>query len=271
MAKANRIKLDLLDEEVLNLIIGGANILPIATFSDLPTEDTGYYYRVLGGAERNNIYVWDEVEGKYGLIGADDKDVAWADLTGIPTTFQPSSHTHSESDIIGLDKYTKAQVDAIIQSVLDELTGKAEASHTHPQSEVTGLDVALETKVDKITGKGLSTNDFTNALLTKLEALSDSASVSYDEIKTAHDEHVANTNIHLSELDKTAIASIANKSDKTYVDTLLAGKASASTVNGHIDNSTVHVTQGDKDRWNSSYTVSIGTTQPTSDMWYKEV
>jgi hypothetical protein len=40
-----------------------------------------------------------------------------------------------------------------------------------PIGFITGLQAALDNKVDKITGKGLSTEDFTTALKTKLDSL----------------------------------------------------------------------------------------------------
>jgi hypothetical protein len=62
---------------------------------------------------------------------------AWEDITGKPSTFPPSSHTHAISDTTGL------------QSALD---GKAAASHTHAQSDVTGLVSALAAKADLVDG-----------------------------------------------------------------------------------------------------------------------
>ena len=47
-------------------------------------------------------------------------------------------------------------------------TGFARGDHVHPSDS---------TKVDKVTGKGLSTNDFTTALKTKLEGIAEGAEV----------------------------------------------------------------------------------------------
>lgn len=94
---------------------------------------------------------------------------------------------------------------------------------------------------------------------------------------------------------------IADKADKTYVDTELSKKANSTTLNGHIDNSTIHVTQTDKNNWDAKANTSsipinlsqlnndigyitandipnvppgytIGTTKPTDgSMWYKVI
>ena len=49
--------------------------------------------------------------------------------------------------------------------------GAAAASHTHAQSDVTGLETALAGKVDVVSGKQLSTNDYTTAEKNKLAGL----------------------------------------------------------------------------------------------------
>lgn len=61
-----------------------------------------------------------------------------------------------------------------VKSVSDEFTvsaeGKLEVKEIAP-AKVTGLPDALAGKVDKVEGKGLSTNDFTNALKEKLDGM----------------------------------------------------------------------------------------------------
>jgi hypothetical protein len=67
-------------------------------------------------------------------------------------------------------------------------------------------------------------------------------------------------------------AAISGKADKTYVDTQDASKVDSSTFTGHTGNTTVHVTQTDKDKWNGiSDEITVSTTQPITSMWYKVV
>lgn len=40
--------------------------------------------------------------------------LTWNDIQGRPSTFPPSAHTHTEADIVDLDKYTQAEVDALL-------------------------------------------------------------------------------------------------------------------------------------------------------------
>jgi hypothetical protein len=55
----------------------------------------------------------------------------WADITGKPSTFPPSAHTHAIADVNNL------------QTTLD---GKASLSHAHIIADVTGLQAALDGK-----------------------------------------------------------------------------------------------------------------------------
>lgn len=119
----------------------------------------------------------------------------WANLTGVPSTFAPSSHTHTLSQITDLTlsqdatastvaqrdsggrvsvstptgnahATTKAYVDSQITSSKEwvNLTGKPStyppSSHTHPMSDVTGLP-DLSTTVDGLVTK---TNNTTTAI-----------------------------------------------------------------------------------------------------------
>jgi hypothetical protein len=59
------------------------------------------------------------------------------------------------------------------------LSGKSDKGHGHEISDVEGLQDALDGKVDKVEGKGLSANDFTDALKTKLDGIAEGAQVNY--------------------------------------------------------------------------------------------
>lgn len=72
--------------------------------------------------------------GTQGPVGAGGGgSSAWADITGKPSTFPPSTHTHDDR------YYTESEMDAF-------LAAKAAASHTHTIANVTGLQAALDSK-----------------------------------------------------------------------------------------------------------------------------
>jgi hypothetical protein len=57
--------------------------------------------------------------------------IAWAAISGKPSTFPPAAHNHPISEVTGLSS---------------ALAGKTDVGHTHAITDVTGLDVALSNK-----------------------------------------------------------------------------------------------------------------------------
>lgn len=55
----------------------------------------------------------------------------------------PKGHTHEEVDITDLDKYTQAEVDAL-------LGGKSDTGHTHVEADITDLDKYTQAEVDAL-------------------------------------------------------------------------------------------------------------------------
>jgi hypothetical protein len=59
-----------------------------------------------------------EVQGNVGqVVGAALDNVMWGNIGGRPSQFPPTPHTHAEVDITDLDKYTQAEVDALVAGV----------------------------------------------------------------------------------------------------------------------------------------------------------
>lgn len=72
----------------------------------------------------------DTIEGK--ISNATNADtVPWSGVSGKPSTFTPSSHTHDDR------YYTESEVDS-------KLSGKANSSHTHTKSQITDFPSKLE-------------------------------------------------------------------------------------------------------------------------------
>lgn len=97
----------------------------------------------------------------------------------------------------------------------------------------TATQTALDNKVDKVTGKGLSSNDFTDALLTKLNGIESGAQVNTVKGVKGNSEstyrtgniNITKANIGLGNVDNT---SDANKPISTATQTALDGKVSKS-------------------------------------------
>lgn len=78
-------------------------------------------------------------------------------------------------------------------TVWDVLAGVVDLSN---YVTTTAMNTALEGKVDKVEGKGLSTNDFTDALLTKLNGIAEGAEVNvqadWNQTDTTADDYIKN-------------------------------------------------------------------------------
>ena len=99
------------------------------------------------------------------------------------------------------------------------------------ETSFTGLETDLSDKVDKATGKGLSSNDYTNAEKTKLSGLSD------------HSTDITDLQSDITDLE-------SNKSDKTSVYT-----------RSEIDTKLSNVKR---------LAIPVQSTEPTdSDLWYE--
>ena len=98
-----------------------------------------------------------------------------------PSSFPPSSHTHTKAQIS--DMPTKLSQFTNDPGYLTSADIDTSQNHTHANKGIldTLTQVMLDkwntvsNKVDKVSGKGLSTNDFTAALLSKLNGIAEGA------------------------------------------------------------------------------------------------
>lgn len=82
--------------------------------------------------------------------------VAWADVTGKPTTFAPTTHTHAWGDVTGKPATFAPVIGTTVSTAkagnyvptYAEITGKpatfSPATHTHTIENVTGLQALLD-------------------------------------------------------------------------------------------------------------------------------
>ena len=96
------------------------------------------------------------------------------------------------------------------------------------------VNTALGNKVDKITGKGLSQNDFTDAYKTALDGLGTALNGKADvEDLTAAQNQLNSLNDELTAVE-TAVAGKASASDLTSLATTVGGKADTTYVNTEL-------------------------------------
>ena len=157
---------------------------------------------IADGAQKNVQSDWN----------AEDGD---AFIQNKPTEFPPSAHSHAIEDVNGLASAIDVKVDKVYgkglstndytnvdKSKLEGIEGGAQknvqsdwnatsgdafiqnkptefppSAHSHPVSEVEGLAAEIESKVDKESGKGLSSNDYSDDEQTKLAGIEEGAQV----------------------------------------------------------------------------------------------
>lgn len=137
----------------------------------------------------NNYYTKSEVESKVSegvdtidltpyetVEGAAGKYQAKGDyLTESSTTISVMKNNISgKADAINVyskaDTYNKTEINEMVTTVNTSLNSKLPIDSFNEWSETVATKEEVSGKVDKVTGKGLSTNDFTNADKAKLDA-----------------------------------------------------------------------------------------------------
>ncbi|AFE86201.1 putative tail fiber [Salinivibrio phage CW02] len=154
-----------------------------------PSANAGEYAFVDGGAGNpNKLYVWDNgaweiVTGEIATLTPSDvkslllqnadtnnfgdaekakleSAVTDTELSNALTDYANIVHSHSISQVSGLQS---------------ELDSKAANGHGHEISDVSGLQMELDSKVDGVSGKGLSTEDYSSGEKNKLAGVEDGA------------------------------------------------------------------------------------------------
>ena len=201
----------------------------------------------------------------------------------IPLASSSSAGLMAATDKVKLNNsYTSAQVDAAISAAvnglingapeaLDTLIELASALGNDPNFAAT-ITNSLATKVDKITGKGLSANDFTDILLNKLNGIAAGAN-NYTHPSSHPGSMITEDSTHRFATDAeksawnakagTTTATVSanglmSSSDKSKLDGV---EANANNYAHPNDANTRHVTDSEKASWNSrtkKYAANIG-------------
>ena len=125
--------------------------------------DARYYTKVLlsSGQLDTRYYTEPEVNTISGSLqtGIDGKSDTGhthteSDITDLDkyTQAQVDALTWTESDITDLDKYTQAQVNTISGVLQTGIDGKSDTGHTHTESDITDLDKYTRAEVNTISG-----------------------------------------------------------------------------------------------------------------------
>lgn len=92
--------------------------------------------------------------------------VAWADVTGKPSTFPPSGHTHPAAEVTGTK--TSSFISDFAAAVAALITGKADTVHAHTASQVSDFAEAVDDRISTLLVAGsnvsLTYDDVANTL-----------------------------------------------------------------------------------------------------------
>jgi len=140
-----------------------------------------------------------------------------ADLTspGSPITNIINDITSINTDITNINtNITNIQQDIIdIQGDITNIN----TDITNIQQDITDLQVDVSNKVDKISGKGLSTEDYTTAEKTKLASIEPGAQVNvqsdWNQTNTAADDYIKNKPTSLSATWGSITGTLSNQTD----------------------------------------------------------
>lgn len=198
--------------ELKNEILGGAgdNINTLKKVYDALSGNTG------GDVDLSNYYTKSEVDSKDNtkVDKVSGKGLSTNDFTTAEKSKLASLSNYDDSEIRSLigNTYTKSEVDAKIDEAV--AGGEVDLSNYYTKAET---DSKVSGKVDKVTGKGLSTNDFTTALKTKLEGLTN-----YDD----------------SDI-RTSITNIQNMVEYTLVEKTISGAGVLALSNDRLQHSVI--------------------------------
>lgn len=98
-------------------------------------------------------YVWSGVEFiKVAEAEGIDLVIEWEDVVNKPVEYNPKKHSHTESDISDLDKYTKQEVNT-------RLEGKSPVGHEHSEVDIQDLDKYTKQEVEDLLNEKAGKNE----------------------------------------------------------------------------------------------------------------
>ncbi|MCQ4363020.1 phage tail protein [Mycobacterium gordonae] len=145
-------------------------------------------------------------------VDADDINAVQTSITATQTHVNTQLALKADSDDVYTKEQTDDRIEAIIgaaPSALDTLAELADALNNDPDFAAT-MTTALAGKVDKVSGKGLSTEDFTSAEKTKLSGIAAGAN-NYVHPATHPPAIIAQdaSNRFMTDTERTKLAGIA--------------------------------------------------------------
>lgn len=173
--------------------------------------------------------------------------VKTSDGTVARAAFQPALHTHSTSEVDGLNAALADKATANHNHAISSLTGyaalntaiagKAESNHTHPVSAITDLSTRLNGMSSRITALEADQVDpSTLYTKTQVDALIAAAKSKLGDVTTLSHDVDSNTPLDISTLDNGEVC---------YLHTSAASITLSSCITSSISGTTIHYNNSD--------------------------
>ena len=199
-----------------------------------------------------------------GLIHADVVDVLTSTATDLPLSANQGKALKDLIDTINtLLASDNVDLDSL-QEVVDFIEANKDTLDSLAISNIAGLTAALNAKEDSVVGKGLSANDFTDTLLTKLNSIASGAQVNVQSNWSAisGDAFIQNKPADLTNLSLHSVTDLSDVTDAgsgsiitSTERTKLGGIAAGAEVNVQSD---WNATTGDSFIQNKPTTITAG-------------
>lgn len=215
--------------------------------ADLPADpDTGDVWSLTDEDGMNVVWTgsaWDE-------LGV-PVDLTWDAITGKPSTFAPSAHTHAQADVEGLSAALAGKSDtghghavADVSGLQAALDSKSDTGHGHAVSDVSGLQTALDGKAASSHSHGIAqVTGLQDALDGKSDTGHGHAVADVSGLQTALDGKAASTHSHTTAQVTGLDAALAGKADSGHSHAVAT--AAAAGFLRQLDGSTAHYLRGD--------------------------
>ncbi|AKI28128.1 hypothetical protein [Moraxella phage Mcat26] len=135
----------------------------------------------------------DEIKEQLAGVSSVPISVAWDSITGKPSSFNPSSHSHTISDISGLQSLLNAKANSNHSHAWNSITDKPQSftpsSHVHQASDITDLHTILskyatKDEIPRINTDGLTIDTSNLATKTSVETLANKVTETSEALKS---------------------------------------------------------------------------------------
>ena len=135
----------------------------------------------------------DEIKEQLAGVSSAPASVTWDSITGKPSSFNPSSHSHTISDISGLQSLLNAKANSnhshSWNSITDKPTNFTPSSHVHQASDIADLHTILskyatKDEIPQINTDGLTIDTSNLATKTSVETLANKVTETSEALKS---------------------------------------------------------------------------------------